>query len=254
MRLPPAENSPRTTYKRASVSPINLDLTRGKTELFYCCVTAEMRDVTAEHEEVTWSLPTLASSKCLQLSLSNRRGATRHYTAELGSARRKHRFVYCCVIARTCFEVTVLALRKYATIFINIWNKMYKYLIEHGHILANPERVCVKWCRGRMSHESTPPSFTRTLTFPLSSPPIIQPLSSLECWQLYEKLRKIWVLTARWLLFRTLEEYTIMRRKWRVSGVVIPTIHGASLCGNSITLSNPAFYSVDPKSILIRVR
>jgi hypothetical protein len=35
---------------------------------------------------------------------------------ELGSARRKHCFVYCCVIARTCFEVTVLARRKYAII------------------------------------------------------------------------------------------------------------------------------------------
>jgi hypothetical protein len=44
-------------------------------------------------------------------------GATRHDTAELGSARRKHRFVYCCVIAGTCFEVIVLAWRKYATIF-----------------------------------------------------------------------------------------------------------------------------------------
>jgi hypothetical protein len=39
-----------------------------------------------------------------------RRGeATRHGTADLRSARRKHRFVYCCVIAGTCFEVTVLA-------------------------------------------------------------------------------------------------------------------------------------------------
>jgi hypothetical protein len=36
------------------------DLTRGETELFYCCVTAE-------HAEVTWPLPTLASSKSLQL-------------------------------------------------------------------------------------------------------------------------------------------------------------------------------------------
>jgi hypothetical protein len=44
------------------------------------------------------------------------RGATQHYTAELGSARRKHRFVYCCVVAGTCFEVTVLAWRKYAII------------------------------------------------------------------------------------------------------------------------------------------
>jgi hypothetical protein len=39
--------------------------------------------------------------------------------AELGSARRKNHFVYCCVIAGTCFKVTVLAWRKYATI---LWN------------------------------------------------------------------------------------------------------------------------------------
>jgi hypothetical protein len=35
--------------------------------------------------------------------------------ARLGSARRKHRFVYCCVIAGACFDVTVLAWRKYAS-------------------------------------------------------------------------------------------------------------------------------------------
>jgi hypothetical protein len=46
-----------------------------------------------------------------------RRGAIRHGTAELGSAQRNQLFVYCCVIAGTCFEVTVLAWRKYATIF-----------------------------------------------------------------------------------------------------------------------------------------
>jgi hypothetical protein len=36
--------------------------------------------------------------------------------ARLGSARRKHRFVYYCVIAGACFDVTILAWRKYATI------------------------------------------------------------------------------------------------------------------------------------------
>jgi hypothetical protein len=34
----------------------------------------------------------------------------------LGTARRKHRFVYYCVIAGACFDVTVLVWRKYATI------------------------------------------------------------------------------------------------------------------------------------------
>jgi hypothetical protein len=37
-------------------------------------------------------------------------------SSRLDSARRKHRFVYCCVNAGACFDVTVLAWRKYATI------------------------------------------------------------------------------------------------------------------------------------------
>jgi hypothetical protein len=51
--------------------------------------------------------------------------------------RRKHRFVYCCVIAGTCFDVTVLAWRKYATIYwcdmwslrwYCIWGMVYDWL------------------------------------------------------------------------------------------------------------------------------
>jgi hypothetical protein len=49
------------------------------------------------------------------------RCATRHGSARLGSAQRKHRFVYCCVIAGTCFDVTVLAWRKYATLYTPIY-------------------------------------------------------------------------------------------------------------------------------------
>jgi hypothetical protein len=45
-----------------------------------------------------------------------RRGVTRHGTAELGSAQRKYHFIYCCIIAGTCFEVTVLAWCKYAIV------------------------------------------------------------------------------------------------------------------------------------------
>jgi hypothetical protein len=40
-----------------------------------------------------------------------------------GSARRKQHFVYCCVIAGACFDVTVVAWRKYATIL----KKKYMY-------------------------------------------------------------------------------------------------------------------------------
>jgi hypothetical protein len=38
--------------------------------------------------------------------------------AEIVSGGRKHHFVHCCMIAGTCFEVTVLAWPKYATVFI----------------------------------------------------------------------------------------------------------------------------------------
>jgi uncharacterized protein YqiB (DUF1249 family) len=38
----------------------------------------------------------------------------------LVTTRRKHRFVYCYVIAGTCFDVTVLEWSKYATILIYI--------------------------------------------------------------------------------------------------------------------------------------
>jgi hypothetical protein len=65
---------PRTTCKRASVSPINA-----------CSDTRKNRAL-----------------------LLLRQGATRHDKAELGSARRKHRFPYCCVIAGTCFEAQFL--------------------------------------------------------------------------------------------------------------------------------------------------
>jgi hypothetical protein len=44
------------------------------------------------------------------------RYSSRHGRAGLGSARKKHSFVYCCVIAGTYFEVTVFAYRKYAII------------------------------------------------------------------------------------------------------------------------------------------
>jgi hypothetical protein len=43
-------------------------------------------------------------------------------SALLGTAQRKHHFVYCCVIMGACFDVTVLAWRKYTTISF-IFNK-----------------------------------------------------------------------------------------------------------------------------------
>jgi hypothetical protein len=49
---------------------------------------------------------------CCLATNEARPGATR-----LGSAWRKHRFVYFCLIVGACFDVTVLAWRKYATIW-----------------------------------------------------------------------------------------------------------------------------------------
>jgi hypothetical protein len=61
-------------------------------------------------------------SCCLATNLARRcdatRCATRHGSARLGSARIKHRFVYYCVILGACFDVTVLAWRKYSTLHI----------------------------------------------------------------------------------------------------------------------------------------
>jgi hypothetical protein len=49
-----------------------------------------------------------------------RLGSARLCSVLLCSAQRQHRFVYCCVIAGACFDVTVLAWRKYTTIYLYI--------------------------------------------------------------------------------------------------------------------------------------
>jgi hypothetical protein len=36
---------------------------------------------------------------------------------ELSLAWRKHRFIYCCIIAGMYFDVTILAWRKHATVY-----------------------------------------------------------------------------------------------------------------------------------------
>jgi hypothetical protein len=89
---------------------------------FNCCVIVEMHDVTADG--ITWPFST--HSCVIQVFIAvawqqMRRGdvrqcVTHHGTAELGSAWRKHCFIYCCVIAEMCFDVTVLAWRKYTTL------------------------------------------------------------------------------------------------------------------------------------------
>jgi hypothetical protein len=53
---------------------------------------------------------------------------TMHDSSQLGSAWRKHCFVYCCIIVRACFDVTVLAWRKYSTISTQIL-QVYNFCI-----------------------------------------------------------------------------------------------------------------------------
>jgi hypothetical protein len=49
--------------------------------------------------------------------LRNVRDATRQGTAELGTARRKHRFVYCCVVAVFTEALPINSLSKSVTVF-----------------------------------------------------------------------------------------------------------------------------------------
>jgi hypothetical protein len=74
---------------------------------------------------VSWPLSTPAQPKRLHLAPSNRNMFTSalrsNVRGAIGTARRKHRFVYCCVISGSCFEVTVLAWSKYATILFSIF-------------------------------------------------------------------------------------------------------------------------------------
>jgi hypothetical protein len=77
---------------------------------FNCCVTAH-----------AWRHVTLPQSCVKQVFTAvawqqTRRSDATRWATRLGSARWKHRFVYCCVIAGACFDVTVLAWRKYATV------------------------------------------------------------------------------------------------------------------------------------------
>jgi hypothetical protein len=98
------------TRKRAPVSPINpWSDTRETLQFLRHCWKA-WRHCWRGHV-------TLPTSCVIQVFIAvawqrTRRGDARLITARLGSARRKHRFVYCCVIVGACFDVTVLAWRK----------------------------------------------------------------------------------------------------------------------------------------------
>jgi hypothetical protein len=72
--------------------------------------------------------PTVYS--CCLATNEARRCATRDGSALLGSARRKHRFVYCCVIVGACFDVTALAWSKYATVLTWILDRTGCYGLD----------------------------------------------------------------------------------------------------------------------------
>jgi hypothetical protein len=57
-------------------------------------------------------------------------GDVTRYETHHCSARRKHSFTYCCMIVGACCDVTVLAWRKYATIY-------YEYVIDIPVICNN---------------------------------------------------------------------------------------------------------------------
>jgi hypothetical protein len=65
----------------------------------------------------SYCLATNEARLCDTMSDSSRLGSALLNSALLRSAQRKHRFVYCCIIVGACFDVTVLAWRKYATIY-----------------------------------------------------------------------------------------------------------------------------------------
>jgi hypothetical protein len=131
----------------------------------FIVVSLLTRDVTASAVTRPLPLPLHPSvySGCLATGNTRWGDATRIAirsrlgSAILGTARRKHRFVYYCVIAGACFDVTILTRCKYATIF-------YSLSIENSPT----------W-RTRSPHLYPPgtgwPSYTPRHRVPFSSPP-----------------------------------------------------------------------------------
>jgi hypothetical protein len=85
-------------------------------------------------------------------------------SARLFSARRKHRFVYCCIIAGACLDVTVLAWRKYATIFFHIFcgfliikqTAYYAYIYKFLWLLDHTYRLLLDYACIYIIHASHP--------------------------------------------------------------------------------------------------
>jgi hypothetical protein len=82
--------------------------------VYSCCLATTRRG-----DETRWATRSRFGSARLR--------STRLGSALLGTAQRKHRFVYYYVIAGACFDVTVLVWRKYSTVYsqVSIMIKMY---------------------------------------------------------------------------------------------------------------------------------
>jgi hypothetical protein len=117
IRSSPTTNLPRTTRKRASVSPWSDTRENRALLLLRHCGNAWSQfgtrggHVTHPHSCVIQVFIAVAWQQAR--GGDARRSATRHSTAVFGSVRRKYHFVYCCIVAGTCFGVAVLAWRKH---------------------------------------------------------------------------------------------------------------------------------------------
>jgi hypothetical protein len=109
-------------------------------------------------------LATNEARRCDAMGTSSRLGLARLCSALLCSVLRKHRFVYCCVIAGACFDVTVLAWRKYATIFMKgevstllNWAQRFKDILGFGSIYLHISYLFIigKWPATRLTLTSS---------------------------------------------------------------------------------------------------
>jgi hypothetical protein len=95
---------------------------------FNCCVTVDVMSLLSGHVTLPYScvIQVFIDVAWQQRGEAMRRderlvhGSTRLGSALLGTARSKHRFIYYCVIAGACFDVTVLVWHKYVTILIHL--------------------------------------------------------------------------------------------------------------------------------------
>jgi hypothetical protein len=126
----------RTTRKRTSVSPVNPCTDTRENRALLLLRHCWRGHVTPPHSCV------MGTSEARPCDASC--DPSRHDRPRLGTVRRKHRFVYCCVIAGTCFEVTALAWRKYATIYIYIY--IYIYIAEWVWVQTLNPRLPLNLC------------------------------------------------------------------------------------------------------------